>query len=213
MRASTTLLLVAFAGAVLNLPPPPDLAAQTPPTPRRITRLGSSKAYGPGVIGASIGQVWFELTRPAHVIVLRVDPNGSIEAFAPQGSGPPSERTPGVYTVEAPPPERRIEAARQPDPVRLLDPTVRSSDALARGGRSVFPPAAGSNDSADAATTHYWLVIAADSATSIEELQAALEVMRARAFTSVEAAVRALPRGVITKRARSWAASYALVQR
>lgn len=212
MRASTAFILAVFAGAVPSIPP--DLGAQTVPpplpVPRRITRLGSSKAYGPGVTGASISQVWFELTRAAHVIVLRVDPSGAIEAFTPQGSGPPTERAPGTYTVEAPPPERVMEAPAR-DPVRLLDPVVRTPDALARGGRSVFPPAAGSSDSADAATTHYWLVIAADGATSVEELQAALEVMRARAFRTVEAAVRALPRAVITKRARTWAASYALV--
>jgi hypothetical protein len=173
--------------------------------------LGAHKAYGPGITAASLGQVRFELARTAHLIVLRVDAAGDFEPFLPQADQP-TERAAGVHTIEAPLQELVTARPTETDPRPVLDPVVRSPAPLVRAGRTSFPPAAGSSDSSDDAVSHYWLVIVADSAISLHDVLAGLEAFSTRTFQNVEASVRALPRELVGKRTRNWAAYYAVVQ-
>src|SRR5437660_115190 len=90
-----------------------------------VTRLGAADAYGPGITAVSAGGVEFLLERPAHVIVLRVGQDGSIEPIVPR-AGEPTQYDVGVHSVEGPP----LDEARV-SPVR--EPVLRAARALAPG--------------------------------------------------------------------------------
>jgi len=90
-----------------------------------VTRLGAADAYGPGITAVSTGGVEFLLERPAHVIVLRVGQDGSIEPIVPR-AGEPTQYDVGVHSVEGPP----LDEARV-SPVR--EPVLRAARALAPG--------------------------------------------------------------------------------
>jgi hypothetical protein len=168
-----------------------------------VTRLGDARRFGPGIVLATIPEVRFELTRPAHIIVLRVDPAGGIEPVFPTDSGAFTERAPGVHVMAAPAPEPPSSTAH------LADPVVRSPDALARGGRRVRPPAAGSDDF-EATVVAYWLVIVGDTTTTAAEVRSLLKAS-GLTFGSLQEQLRALPKILMGGRARQWGAWYAPV--
>ncbi len=180
---------------------PSHLAAQSDAVPPRVTRLGARNAFGPGITAVSPRHVQFELTRAAHVIVLRVDAEGGIEPIFPQPSDEPADRAAGVWAITAPP-----LAAAERGPERPFDPRLQSPAALARGARRGWPPP---EDTAGTATP-YWLVITSDAPTSAAELRARLEGMNLT-FRTVEAELEALPRALVAKRAQTWSAYYAPV--
>jgi hypothetical protein len=190
-QAAASLLLSLVAGCAGH-------AAPRAEAPLAVTRLGAVDTYGPGIVSASPRDVRFKLARPAHVIVLRVERDGSIEPVFPVRGDDVTQQGVGQHFVEAPEPERVAPATR------LLDPVLRSPDALVRAGRLAPPPASPIVDS----TARYWLVIASDVATSADELRARLEAMR-REYRGVQAEVEALARGLTAGRATTWAAYYA----
>src|SRR5437870_4914349 len=108
----------------------PHLAA-----PLAVTRLGAADVYGPGIMSVSIHEVRFELARPAHVIVLRVGADGTIEPVFPQRDDAATRQDVGWHYVEAPEPESGAPTAR------ILDPVLRSPDALVRAAHEAPPPA------------------------------------------------------------------------
>jgi hypothetical protein len=167
-----------------------------------VTRLGDARQFGPGIVLATIPEVRFELTRPAHIIVLRVDPAGGIEPVFPPDTGAFTERAPGVHAIAAAAPE-------PPASARLADPVMRSPDALARGGRAVRPPAAGSDDF-EPTVVAYWLVIVSDTLTTAAGVRALLGEARLD-FGSLQEELRALPKILVGGRARRWGAWYAPV--
>lgn len=176
-----------------------SLGAQAAP---RVTRLGAAKSYGPGILQATLSQVRFEITKDAFVIVLQLDQNGGISPMFPTDSEPPL-RPSGVHTLTTPKP-----AVLAGDAARYEDPVLSTAAELARGGRSVRPPAAGMPDTASIVA--YWLVIVSDVATSGPELRAQLEAMELN-FRSVEAELRALPAALVGKRTKAWGAYWAPV--
>jgi hypothetical protein len=185
-----TCLLVVCAGRV---------ASGQSPRPERVTRLGAADAFGPGITAVSAGGVQFQLARPAHVIVLRVGQDGSIEPIVPR-AGEPTQYDIGLHGVAGPP----LDEARA-SPVR--EPVLRSAEALARTGRRAPPPGADLGDSV--ITPHaFWLVVVSDVATSASEVRARLQAMKLD-FSSVKAELEALPKALVGKRAGSWAAYYA----
>jgi hypothetical protein len=184
-----------------------EAAAQQITVPR-VTRLGSDKAFGPGIVAASAQRVRFAITRPAHLIVLRIHPDGSIEPLLPQRPHDPTDRAAGEHVVEAPPPTpTTLEDAPTMPPERVL-----SRGALERAGQRVQPPAAGPDDSEPSPASYWWLVMVSDTPTSLEELRSGLESFQTRTFTSVEASVRAMPRQLVANRKRTWAAYYSPVE-
>jgi hypothetical protein len=104
----------------------------------------------------------------------------------------------GQHYVEA------AEPATVNPATRLLDPVLRSPDALVRAGRAAPAPESARVDS----TTHYWLLVTSDVQTSASELRTRLEAMR-RTYPSVQAELEALARGLVATRATLWAAYYA----
>ena len=196
---STAFLLagIALAGG--------GVAAQAQTTVPRVTRLGSHKAYGPGIVAASTGVVRFDLVHDAHVVVLRVHPDGGIEPLLPQRPDEPTHRPAGSHAVHAPPVQAAAAAGARP-----LEP-VLSPEALARAGTRARPPAAGA-DPEPTPTSYWWLVMVSDAPTGLDELLRDLEAFRARTFTTVEAEVRALPRALMAQGGRSWAAYFTYVE-
>jgi hypothetical protein len=169
-----------------------------------VTRLGSRDAYGPGIVEATSRQLRLELTRPAHVIVLRVDPDGSIQLVSPESGEGAVERPAGQQIVEMPP-ASRVEAA--PEAPHVTDPVLRTADALAREGRRARPSATGSEEQAVAPATAYWLLIVSDVPTSAADVEARLESMN-REFPTMKAELEGLTRALIGRRTRQWAAFY-----
>ena len=189
------------AAALFGVLAPLTLDAQTSHIPR-VTRVGSAKAFGPGIIYASVRELRFEIRVAAEVIVLQVDPSGGITPMFPSDSEP-GMRPPGVHVLTAPQP---VDSAGSEEP--RLGRTVATAEDLARGGRSVRPPAAGLPDTASVVA--YWLLIVSDVPTTAQEVRAQLESMSLE-YTSVESELNALPAALIANRTKKWGAFYTAV--
>jgi len=185
--------------ALVALPP-----VATAQAPLRVTRLGQRTTYGPGIVATAARRVEFELTRPAHVIVLLVDPDGGIQPVFPASGENTTERAAGRQVVELNAPTGAPRAGR--DVPHAAPPVMRSAQQLASEGERARPSATG--DDAPALLTPYWLVITSDVPTTAEELQARLEAMTLQ-FSSQKAELEALARTLMARRTKNWAASYA----
>jgi hypothetical protein len=176
-------------------------AGQAPPA--SLTRLGSADDYGPGITSVSPQVVELTLLRPAHVIVLRVERDGSILPVFPTREDDHTQYQVGPHSFEA------LPVAVGPTP-EARDPVLRTPGAVARVGRRAPPPG---EDVAGpiVAPRFYWLVIVSDVPTTARAVRTELESMT-RAYRTVKAELEALPRVVLAKRAGSWAAYYAPTQ-
>ena len=141
----------------------------------------------------------FELAQPAHVIVLRVEPDGTIEPVFPLRNDEPTQQQVGWHYMEAP------EAESGAPTARILDPVLRSPDALVRAGHPAPPPA---SPIVDSTAPTYWLVVASDVPTSASQVHSLLQ-STGREYRSVKAELEALPRALLEGRATTWAAYYA----
>ncbi len=166
--------------------------------PLAVTRLGAADAYGPGIVSVSPSEVRFELAQPAHVIVLRIEQDGTIDRIFPQRDDEPTQQQVGWHYMEAPEPEVGA-------PPRILEPVLRSPDDLVRAGRRAPPPA---SPIVDSMAPTYWLVVASDVPTSASQVQSLLRSAR-REYRSVKVELEALPRTLVVGRATTWAAYYA----
>jgi len=166
--------------------------------PLAVTRLGAADAYGPGIVSVSPSEVRFELTQPAHVIVLRIEQDGTIDRIFPQRDDEPTEQQVGWHYMEAPEPEPGA-------PPRILEPVLRSPDDLVRAARRAPPPA---SPIADSTAPTYWLVVASDVPTSASQVHSLLRSTH-REYRSVKVELEALPRALVEGRAKTWAAYYA----
>ncbi|HEV8399733.1 MAG TPA: hypothetical protein VGQ18_07830 [Gemmatimonadales bacterium] len=191
--------IVAFALIVA-----PQLAAAQGPLP--VTRLGQRTTYGSGIVAASARRVEFELTRPAHVIVLLVDPDGGIQPVFPASGERTTERAAGRQVVELNAPTGAAQAGREGP--HAAPPVMRTAQQLASEGERARPSATGDDEARVALVLPYWLVITSDIATTAEEIQAKLESMNLQ-FSSQKAELEALARGLMARRTKAWAASYA----
>jgi len=194
-----------IAVAILALAPHLG-SAQSGSSAPTVTRLGSRNAYGPGIVTSESRRLEIELTRPAHIIVLKVDPDGSIQPVFP---------APGEQVTERPAGRQEIALLAQSGPARpsadvphAAAPVMRSAQQLAREGQPARPRATGDDVPEAAPITGYWLLIASDVATSAEELQERLETMTLQ-FPSIKAELEALPRALVARRTKVWAAFYA----
>lgn len=169
----------------------------------RVTRLGTAKSYGLGLLQATLAQLRFELKTQGYVIVLQLDPTGGITPMFPADSEP-GLRPAGVHVLMAPTPD--VAATDEP---RFGAPVLETAAELARAGRAVRPPAAGMADTASIMA--YWMVIVSDVPTSGREVRAQLESM-SLAYRSVENELRALPAALVGSRTRNWSASWTAVR-
>ncbi len=196
MKIRTVLVVAAFFT--------PLIAAAQAPLP--VTRLGQRTTYGPGIVAAGTRRVEFELTRSAHVIVLLVDPDGSIQPVFPASGENTTERAAGRQVVELNAPTGVPQTTR--DVPHAAPAVMRTAQQLASEGERARPSATGDDDPRAALVIPYWLVITSDVATTAEEVQAKLEAMTLQ-FSSQKAELEALARALMARRTKAWAASYA----
>jgi len=175
---------------------------------QNVSRLGSRTAYGPGIVAAEARRVEFELTRAAHVIVLLVDPDGSIQPVFPASGERTTERAAGRQVVELKAVPGAAQAGGGPDVPHAAPPVVRTAQQLAMEGERARPRATGDDEPQVAPVTPYWLVIVSDVPTTAEEVQERLEAMTLQ-FSSMKAELEGLARGLTARRTKLWAASYA----
>lgn len=169
-----------------------------------VKQLGSRKIFGPGIVAANSRQVEFELTRPAHVIVLLVDLDGSIQPVFPTPQVTNSELGQGRQTVEL---SAEVAARRTAEGPHAPPMRITSGQQLAREGKASRPSAAGDDPAPKVPVSPYWLVILSDVPTSAEELQERLTAMRLQ-FTSLEAELEGVARGLVARRSKVWTAMY-----
>jgi len=157
-------------------------------------------------VAAADRRVEFELTRPAHIIVLRVDPDGSIQPVFPAWGERTTERAAGRQVVEL----KAVTGAAPagPDVPHAAPPVMRSAQQMASEGERARPRATGDDEPRVMPVTAYWLVIVSDVATTAEEVQERLEAMTLQ-FSSQQAELEALARALVARRTKVWAASYA----
>jgi len=170
-----------------------------------VTRLGSRTAFGPGIVAAAARRVEFELTRPAHVIVLLVDPDGSIQPVFPASGENTTERAAGRQVVELKATAGPAQAG--PEVPHAAPPVMRSAQQLASEGERARPSATGDDEPRVTPVTAYWLVIVSDVPTTAEEIEERLGAMTLQ-FSSLKAELEALARGLVARRTKVWAASY-----
>jgi hypothetical protein len=172
--------------------------------PASLTRLGSADDYGPGITSVSPQVVELTLLRPAHVIVLRVERDGSMLPVFPTREDDHTQYQVGAHSFEA------LEPVAVGSTPEARDPVLRTPGAVARVGRRAPPP--GEDVAGPVVPPRlYWLVIVSDVPTTAHDVRAQLESMT-RAYRTVTAELEALPRVVLGKRAGSWAAYYAPAQ-
>ena len=193
-----------IAAAVVALTPRLAWAQTVSPAPN-VTRLGSRTTYGPGIVAAEARRVEFELTRAAHVIVLLVDPDGSIQPVFPAYGERTTERAAGRQVVELKATPGAAQAT--PDVPHAAPPVMRSAQQIAREGERARPRATGDDEPRLTPVTAYWLVIVSDVPTSAEEIEERLGAMTLQ-FSSMKAELDALARGLVARRTKLWAASY-----
>jgi len=199
MRLSTVSGLIALLGCA-------PLAAQDPHVAApRIKQLGRRGAYGAGIMLAASRQLTFELADSAHVVVLRVEPDGSIEPVLPALSHTAAPLAGGRYTVDAAPAGALATSGSVEKP---REPVMRSAQGVAREGVAVFKRATG--DDPEPPPMAYWLLIVSDAGLTADEVQARLERMP-RNFPTIQVEIEKLAQELTRGRTRRWTALYTAV--
>lgn len=211
------MLVVAGAACARQAPLPVLLTPQS--------RLGLGEGFGPGIVAATARSITFRLDGAAHVIVLRVLNDGSIEQVQPLQGGDPIIQ-PGTHPVTA-------TGARLPSTSRGRIPPLGST-AFGPGSLSCVPildpnlrakpdPACAAQEAARSADmlqsnspapsplrddeAGYWLLIVSDAATAPVELEARLQQLDLDAETLLDY-VRQIPSALVGGRTTNWAAYY-----
>jgi hypothetical protein len=190
-----------IAAALIGLLQIAPLVAQDPGP--RVKQLGSRDAYGARIATAASRAMAFELDTPAHVVVLRVEPDGSIELVYPADSA--KQVAAGRHAVEASQPGVLAPAAAVEKP---REPVLRTADGLARQGTRWFPPAAG--EEPPPPPMAYWLLVVSDVAMTADDVRDRLESM-SRNFPTIQAEVEKVARELTRGRTRKWTGLYTAV--
>jgi hypothetical protein len=159
-----------------------------------VVKRGEAERYGPGITHASHRVVKYELSRPAHVIVLLVSDHGEVRAVFPERQGDKTEKKKGRHGLSVGDVASTLPAYR-----------VEGAPAEAKPGR--FTPQTGSRVAGAGAAPEmegtYWLVIAADVPTTALQVQAAIEARDREA--GVATLIELLPQVLVGLRTTSWA--------
>lgn len=216
---SALALLLAFAKCA---PQPRPSVLLTPQT-----RLGLGEGYGRGIVAATARHMRFELTVPAHVIVLRVTEAGIDQVSPSWGHDPAVASGAHVVTADVP---RSGESRVSATPVDLssisgslpcvpfLDPNLNAKPdpgCVSRSSPRESPPQPSGRPQQRLSVDElgYWLLIVSDARTPAEELK-----IRLREFESDESEdsddtpllriVQQLPGVLVGGRTTNWAAYY-----
>ena len=202
-----TVLLTAVAVGACSLPPPPRVIL----TPQN--RIGLGEGYGPGIDSASAHWIRFEITAPAHVIVLRVTDAG-IEQVHPS-SGPDYALEPGAHSmrgcgltlgqnrdVAGDAYTRACERILKSDPAAKPVPTdVTPAEPVVE--LSETRPARRLADERG-----YWLLIVSDVPTPARQLTHWLGLINTDDDSLLVTTVLALPSLLVGRRTTNWSGYY-----
>jgi len=155
------------------------LAAPLPLVLTTQARLGLAEGFGPGIVSASAHTMSYRLDAPAHVIVLLVMDDGSIEPVQPLGRGDPVMPR-GNHEVAASDKPGIIPGRGRP--VSLV-PTSRDAEA------------------------GYWLLILSDARTLSFELESRIQALDIDANSLLDT-VRQIPSALVGGRTTNWSAYY-----
>jgi hypothetical protein len=202
--------------------------ARQAPLPVLLTpqsRLGLGEGFGPGIVTATARTLTFQLAAAAHVIVLRVMDDGTIEQVQPLRGGDPLVH-PGAHAVTAsgarvaatskgriPPLGSAVFGPGSLSCVPILDPNLRAkpdpacaAQEAARAANMLQadppPPSQVRDDEAG-----YWLLIVSDAPTAPGELEARLQQLDVDAG-SLLGYVRQIPSALVGGRTTNWSAYY-----
>jgi hypothetical protein len=166
----------------------------------RVSRVGSPRDFGPGILQATPGRLAYQLMKSAHVIVLQLDAQGAITPVYPVDTAG-SFVDVGVHVLTT-------AVDSQPDTESpVTQRRLASAQELARTGQAVRPPAVAMEDRPPVG---YWLLILSDSPTTMAELRRQLEALTLD-FRSVDDELRSLPKMLVGGRSKTWGAYYAAV--
>ncbi|HZE93744.1 MAG TPA: hypothetical protein VEZ49_03475 [Gemmatimonadales bacterium] len=202
-----SVLALSLASAHWQAPP---AASPAPPAPPTVTRLGSKDAYGAGIVAVQDDAILVELSSAGHIIVVRVDEDGSIQPVFPTAADKSNALPAGRHIVGI--------VGLQPNwsgPVPAApsyEPIVRSADALARQGRAARPSATGDDPPETGPPVAHWLLVVSDVATSAEDVESLLSAM-SRDFSSMQAELEGVARALTNRRTRHWTGFYAPVSK
>ncbi len=188
--------LVVVGGCATAAPP-------AAPAPLLVTRLGAADSFGPGLVAISRRRVEFRMTRPGHVILIWVAPNGFVEPVFPLYTGDRDERPAGTHVINTGEVKSPLDRHR-----------IAGAPVGGRPGRVPEGPALAGAAAPDSALGH-WMLIVSDVRTSVGELRAGLDRATPgwRGKTTVPEVLRALPLTLVGGRAGVWAAYYAPAER
>ena len=216
-RCFGAILVVAGAACARQAPLPVLLTPQS--------RLGLGEGFGPGIVTATARSLTFRLDGAAHVIVLRVMNDGTIEQVQPLRGGDLITQS-GAHVVTAtgarvsatprariPPLGSAVFGPGSLSCVPILDPNLRAKAdpacAAQEAARSADmlessspPPSRMRDDEAG-----YWLLILSDATTAPVELEARLQELDLDA-ESLLGYVRQIPSALVGGRTTNWAAYY-----
>src|SRR5882762_6126318 len=129
----TLLSVLALSLGSAHWQAPPAASPVPSALPPAVTRLGSKDAYGAGIVAVQDDAILVELSSAGHIIVVRVDEDGSIQPVFPTAADKSNALPAGRHIVGI--------VGLQPNwsgPVPAApsyEPIVRSADALARERR------------------------------------------------------------------------------
>ncbi len=213
MTSRTLLAVIVVASAACAHP----AALQQIVTPQ--SRLGLGEGFGPGIVNATARAMTYQLDMPAHVIILRVLDDGTIEQIRPFREDPnlargahqviatgasPSTLAPG-FVPPLPVNTGSLSCTPIIDTNAKADPTCMGME-RARTSEMEQPPAPIPKRPRDD-EAGYWLLITSDVATSAASLEARVRGLELDEGTLLDM-VRQIPGALIAGRTTNWSAFY-----
>jgi hypothetical protein len=195
--------LALSVSSLVQSPPAPN------PPPPTVARLGSRDAFGPGIMAVQHDAIQVELKDAGHIIVVRVDADGSIQPVFPTPDDTSNALPAGrhVVAILGLQPELSTPATAAP----ALEPVIRTADQIARQGRQARPSATGDDPVRPVEPVAHWLLIVSDIPTSATEVESLLGAMT-HDFPSMKAELETVAKALMHRRTRRWTGFYTPVR-
>lgn len=199
----------ALALSVSSLAQSPSAPAPPPPSLPAVTRLGSRDAFGPGIVAVQNDAIQLELKDAGHIIVLRVDADGSIQPVFPTPDDTSNALPAGRHVVAILGLQPGLSTPLTAAP--SLEPIIRTADQVARQGRQARPSATGDDPVMPVKPVAHWLLVVSDIPTTATEVESLLGAM-SHDFPSMKAELETVAKALMNRRTRRWTGFYTPVQ-
>lgn len=196
-RPQIVTALLALAGASA-----PVSSAQVAASPLSLQRLGVPDSFGPGLVALSATRVELHLTRPAHVVLLWVAPDGGIELHFPLRSRDRSERRAGRHALSV---------SDVPSPIE--PPVLTGAPSSSEPGRLPSTGTTGmlaGRPTGDTAIAGYWVLVTAAMPLPAADVRRRLAPL-AREGAGAPEVLEQIPERLVGRFTTLWAAYIAPV--